>query len=137
MASTRQTLPTIPVGSMPGFDFSRPLTPEYLASLGYAPQPQSKPAQPTADELSDGFIEFLDQVMDFDLEKIPPILLQELYSKCAREIKKYVKYEDTVSREALMDAVGLALTGKPHPLYTDTQEYKDWYDQMLSIYRND
>jgi hypothetical protein len=75
---------------------------------------QTKPAQPTADELRDGLIEFP--------------------SSGARELKKY---EDTAARETLMDEVGLALTGKPHPCGTDTQEYKDWYDQKLSIYRKD
>ena len=53
------------------------------------------------------FHDFLEHVCNIDPSRLTP----NLYDHCFKAIKKYVKYNDSVSREYLMDEVCEHLTG--------------------------
>lgn len=67
--------------------------------------------------------DFLDDVCNIDPSKMP----LDLYDHCFKDLKKYVKYGDTVARENLMDTVCVHLTGLKWCQLDDNQSELDDY----------
>lgn len=91
-----------------------------------------QPQKPIDDECRVTFIDFLADVMEFDLSSFPSAVFIELCSQCFNATRRYLEIQSQESYDYLANKVVRLLTGVTRPRYTDAPE---GYEKILKIYR--
>lgn len=86
-------------------------------------------------EYHNEFLNFLDCICDINTNTIPD--LPALYDSCEYSILEYIKEEDTVAREDLMNSVSLSLVGMNWPTYKERGTQREIeFNQRMEYYFN-